>query len=71
MKIFQEPQGYEEFHFPLEIKFDFFDGSSEIQKVYINEKEEEFEFNFDLEIQNIHLDPESRLLGTFEKSYSR
>ena len=71
VKLFQEPQGYEEFHFPLEIKFDFFDGSSEIQKVYINEKEEEFEFNFDLEIQNIHLDPESRLLGTFEKSYSR
>lgn len=71
VKLFQEPQGYEEFHFPLEIKFDFFDGSSKIQKVYINKKEEEFEFNFDLEIQNIHLDPESRLLGTFEKSYSR
>jgi aminopeptidase N len=71
INIYQEPQTYEEFHFPLEIKFDFIDGSSKIQKVYIDEKEVEFTFKFDLEIQSIHLDPDSRLLGTFEKSYSR
>ena len=71
INIFQEPQAYEEFHFPLEIKFDFEDGSSEIQKVYVDETEKEFTFKFDREIQTIHLDPDYRLLGTFEKSYSR
>ena len=71
VKLFQEPQAYEEFHFPLEIKFDFADGSSKIQKVYVDEMEEEFTFKFDLEVELIHLDPDSRLLGTFEKSYSR
>jgi hypothetical protein len=71
VKLFQEPQAYEEFHFPVEIKFNFTDGSSKIQKVYIDKKEVEFTFKFDLEIQSIHLDPDSRLLGTFEKSYSR
>ncbi len=71
INLFQEPQAYEEFHFPLEIKFDFEDGSFEIQKVYVDEMEKEFIFKFDREIQTIHLDPNSRLLGTFEKSYSR
>ncbi len=71
INIFQEPQTYEEFHFPLEIKFDFEDGSSEIQKVYVDQKEKEFTFKFDREIQTIHLEPDYRLLGTFEKSYSR
>ncbi|MCK7517771.1 MAG: hypothetical protein MZV64_08695 [Ignavibacteriales bacterium] len=71
INIFQEPQTYKEFHFPLEIKFDFEDGSSEIQKVYVDEMEKEFTFKFDREIQTIHLDPDYRLLGTFEKSYSR
>ena len=71
INIFQEPQTYKEFHFPLEIKFDFEDGSFEIQKVYVDEMEKEFTFKFDSEIQTIHLDPDYRLLGTFEKSYSR
>ena len=71
INIFQEPQTYKEFHFPLEIKFDFEDGSFEIQKVYVDEMEKEFTFKFDREIQTIHLDPDYRLLGTFEKSYSR
>ncbi len=71
INIFQEPQTYKEFHFPLEIKFDFEDGSFEIQKVYVDEMEKEFTFKFDHEIQTIHLDPDYRLLGTFEKSYSR
>lgn len=71
VNIFQEPQTYYEFHFPLEIKFDFADGSFEIQKLYVDEMNEEFTFRFDREIETIHLDPDSRLLGTFEKSYSR
>lgn len=71
VNIFQEPQTYAEFHFPLEIKFDFADGSFEIQKLYVDEMNEEFTFKFDREIETIHLDPDSRLLGTFEKSYSR
>lgn len=71
VNIFQEPQTYYEFHFPLEIKFDFADGSFEIQKLYVDEMTEEFTFRFDREIETIHLDPDSRLLGTFEKSYSR
>lgn len=71
LNIYQEPQIYEEFHFPLEIKFDLVDGSSSIQKIYIDEMKEEFTFNFDREIETIHFDPDSRLLGTFEKSYSR
>ena len=69
--IYQEPQLYEEFHFPLEIKIDFIDGSSSIKKVYVDQLKEEFEFKFDHEIETIHFDPDSRLLGTFEKSYSR
>jgi aminopeptidase N len=71
VQLFQKPQNYEEFHFPLEIKFDFADGSSTIQKVYVDELEEEFTFKLDREIESIYLDPDSRLLGTFEKSYSR
>jgi aminopeptidase N len=71
LKLFQEPQNYEEFHFSLEIKFDFADGSSILQKVYVDEMKEEFKFKLDREIEIIHLDPDSRLLGTFEKSYSR
>jgi len=71
LNIFQEPQDYKEFHFPLEIKFDFIDGSSAVQNVYVDDIEEEFTFKFDLEIETIHLDPDSRLLGTFEKSYLR
>ena len=71
VKIYQEPQVYEEFHFPLEIKFDFIDGSSSIKKVYVDKLKEEFVFKFDHEIETIHFDPDSRLLGTFEKSYSR
>lgn len=71
INIVQEPQTYEEFHFPLEIKFDFVDGSFEIQKVYIAEMEKDVKFKFDREIQTIHLDPDSRLLGMFKKSYSR
>lgn len=71
VNILQEPQTYYEFHFPLEIKFDFADGSFEIQKLYVDEMTEEFTFKFDREIETIHLDPDSRLLGTFEKSYSR
>jgi len=70
VRLFQEPQNYEEFHFPLEIKFDFADGSFTIQKVYVDELEEEFSFKFDQSIESINLDPDSRLLGTFEKSYS-
>ena len=71
LNIFQEPQTYEGFHFPLEIKFDFVDGSSVIQKVYVDDMEEEFRFKFDHEVETIHFDPESRLLGTFEKSFLR
>ncbi len=71
VNILQEPQTYQEFHFTLEIKFDFADGSFEIQKLYVDEMNEEFTFKFDREIETIHLDPDSRLLGTFEKSYSR
>lgn len=67
----QQPQKYSEFHFPLEIKFDFVDGSSVIRKVYIDEMKKEFTFKFDLEIESIHLDPDSRLLGFFEKSSLR
>lgn len=70
LDIYQEPQVYEEFHFPLEIRFDFVNGSSSIQKVYVNQMKEEFTFRFENEIEKIHLNPDSRLLGTFEKSYS-
>ena len=35
------------------------------------EMKEEFSYKFDREIETIHFDPDSRLLGTFEKSYSR
>lgn len=69
VNIHQKPQTYKEFHFPLELKIDFINGSSAIQKIYVDEKEEAFSFRFDVEIETIHFDPDSKLLGTFENSY--
>jgi len=71
VKLFQEPQDYEEFHFPLEIEFQFDDGTNEIQKVYVDEVKENFLFSFDKKVETISLDPDSKLLATFEKSYSK
>ncbi|MFZ1517318.1 MAG: M1 family metallopeptidase [Ignavibacteriaceae bacterium] len=71
IKLFQEPQDYEEFHFPLEIEFQFADGTNEIKKVYVNEIEENYKFSFDKKVETISLDPDSKLLATFEKSYSK
>lgn len=70
VNIYQEPQDYIDFNFPLEIEFQFADGSSIIKKVYVDKLEESFNFNFDKEVETILLDPDSKLLGTFEKSYS-
>lgn len=71
VKLFQEPQDYEEFHFPLEIEFQFDDGTNQIQKVYVDEIEENYKFSFDKKVETISLDPDSKLLATFEKSYSK
>ncbi len=71
VKLFQEPQDYEEFHFPLEIEFQFADGTNEIKKVYVDEIEENYKFSFDKKVETISLDPDSKLLATFEKSYSK
>ena len=71
VNIFQEPQDYNEFHFPLEIEFLFDDNSSVVKKVNIDRIESKFIFYFDKKIETIRLDPDSKLLGTFEKSYSR
>ena len=68
---YQEPQDYEEFHFPLEIEFQFADGTNEIQKVYVDEIEENYKFSFDKKVETISLDPDSKLLATFENSYSK
>jgi len=71
IKLYQEPQDYEEFHFPLEIEFQFDDETNLIQKVYVDEIEENYKFNFDKKVETISLDPDSKLLATFEKSYSK
>jgi aminopeptidase N len=71
IQLFQEPQDYEEFHFPLDIEFQFADGTNVIQKVYVDEMEEKYKFTFDKKVETILLDPDSKLLATFEKSYSK
>ncbi|MBP9583572.1 MAG: hypothetical protein KBE38_15530, partial [Ignavibacterium sp.] len=71
INIYQNQRTYEEFHFPLDIKIDFVDSSSTIEKVYVDKRETKFNFKYDLEIAAIQFDPDSKLLGTFEKSYSR
>ncbi|MDP2366302.1 MAG: M1 family metallopeptidase, partial [Ignavibacteria bacterium] len=70
VNIYQQPQDYEEFNFPLEIEFQFGDGTSTTKKVFVDNLEEKFEFELDKEVETITLDPDSKLLGTFEKSYS-
>ena len=71
INLYQNQQDYEEFHFPLEIEFQFDDNTSVIKKVFVDETEEKFEFNFDKKVETISLDPDSKLLATFEKSYSK
>ncbi len=70
INIFQEPQTYPEFHFPLDIKISFNNGTFIIEKIYIKEIETKLNFKFDNEITTIEFDPDSKLLGTFENSYS-
>jgi len=69
VNISQQPQDYEEFHFPLEIEFQFDDGTSVVKKVLVDDINEKFEFKFDKEVETITLDPDSKLLATFDKSY--
>lgn len=71
INLYQNSQDYEEFHFHLEIEFQFDDNTSVIKKVFVDETEEKFEFNFDKKVETILLDPDSKLLATFEKSYSK
>jgi len=70
INIYQGPQTYKEFYFPLDLQIDFIDGSFTVEKVYIDKMETKFNFKYDREIATIHFDPDSKLLGTFEKSYS-
>ena len=69
--LYQEQQDYTEFHFPIEIQFQFSDGTSRVEKVYVDSIEKTFEFEFDQKVDTIILDPDSRLLGNFKNSYSR
>jgi aminopeptidase N len=71
VNINQNPQEYTEFNFPLEIQFQFSDGSFTVEKVIIDKIKNEFVFNFDKKVETILLDPDTKLLGSFEKSYSR
>lgn len=71
VNLYQEQQDYEEFHFPLDIEFQFYDGTNQIQKVYVDEIEENYKISFDKKVETILLDPDSKLLATFEKSYSK
>lgn len=71
INLYQEPQHYSEFHFPLEIEFQFDDNSTEIRKVYIDSVHKNLAFNFSKKVETILPDPESKLLATFEKTYSK
>ncbi|APG59811.1 M1 family metallopeptidase [Christiangramia salexigens] len=50
------------FNFPLQIKFHYKDGTSEIKDLEISEKAENFEFRSDKKPVKIELDPETNLL---------
>lgn len=67
ISISQKSREYKEFHFPLEIKISFVDGTSTTQKIYVDEKEKRINLNFDNKIETIDIDPDSKLLGSFEK----
>ncbi|HCY77164.1 MAG TPA: hypothetical protein DHV28_14685 [Ignavibacteriales bacterium] len=68
ISINQNSRDYKEFHFPLDIKFNFVDGSSAVQKVYIDEINKRFNFSFENKIETIDIDPDFKLLGRFEKA---
>ena len=70
VNIRQEPQDYKEFNFPLEIEFQFVDGTSLLKQVIVDDVIEKYKFNFDKKVETITLDPNSKLLASFEKSYS-
>ena len=50
------------FHFPIDIKLNFEDGSSEISTIIINEKVQKTEISIHKSVDSIELDPETHLL---------
>ncbi len=53
------------FHFPLEIKLNYADGSSEIKTFQVNKKQESYTIDLQKSLKNIEVDPNVNLL--FEK----
>ncbi|MBK7103868.1 MAG: M1 family metallopeptidase [Ignavibacteriae bacterium] len=57
LKVNQVQKGYEEYRFPLEIKFQFENDSSKIENIFIKKRQNAFKFNFDKKVKDLVLDP--------------
>lgn len=56
---------YPEFHFPLEIKLSFSDGTSEIKRIIINSDKQQFDIEILKDLKEISIDPDEHLLAIF------
>lgn len=67
LKIEQIQEKYPEFNFPLEIKIEYQDGSSELKQVQVISRQQEFLFNVNKNFKDIYLDTGNKLLAVFKK----
>ncbi|MGA9327157.1 MAG: M1 family peptidase, partial [Salegentibacter sp.] len=65
-EVLQQQQN--DFEFPLEVKFEFADGSSVTRTFQVRQKKQKFRFSIDQKPVKVKLDPEVNLL--FEKALS-
>ncbi|MFZ1289446.1 MAG: M1 family metallopeptidase [Melioribacteraceae bacterium] len=61
LKLNQIQEGYKEYHFQLELDFQLEDGSSKFETIFINKRQNSFNFNFDKKVKNLMLDPKGWL----------
>jgi aminopeptidase N len=62
----QIQKGYENYHFPLDVRLIYADGSSEIKKVYVTSKQQKISISVQQKPKEIILDPDKWLLANFE-----
>ena len=65
-RIIQTQADYPEFHFPLEIKLSYNDGSSEIKRIEINSVKQELHIEIQEDLSEVLIDPDYHLLAVFK-----
>ena len=66
-KISQTQQDYPEFHFPLELLLKYNDGSTEIKKIVVNSRDQEFKLEIKEPFNELIIDPDNYLLALFRE----